>query len=94
MDGGTAVCRQPVGQLDFHANPIRIEKPAFGCGRYFDCLGHDYLDDGSRMEALQMGCSDTGAVFRLGVDRNRAPTFNYVLELVRNAHDFHRPKKG
>ena len=44
---------------------------------------HDHLDDGGRLEALQMGRRGAGAVFRVGVDCDRAATEPHGDELVR-----------
>ena len=81
LDGGFAVRHQPCGQPDFHANSVWPAEPAIGCLGYRHCVGHDHLDDGGSLAALQMGSLGSSAVFGLGVDCVRAATVDHLLEL-------------
>ena len=80
MDGGFGVRYQPCGESDVYANSVRFaELAAGGCG-HSDSLGYAYLDDGSCLEALQMGRRCSGAVFRLGFDCDGAAAVDHLLE--------------
>ena len=81
MAGGVALRRQPRGEPDLHADPVRDAKPAAGCGGYSDRLGDNHLVSGRRLAALQMGRRGSGAVFRLGVAGDRFAIVDYLDEL-------------
>ncbi len=81
LDGCLAVRDQPRGQPDLHANSVRIAELAVGCPRHPDRLGHNHLDDGGDLEALQMGCGGAGAVFRVGVDCDLIAVVDDLVEL-------------
>jgi len=79
--GGIALRHQPCGEPDLHADPVRDEKPAAGCGGYSDRLDHNHLVRHRHMAALQMGRCGSSAVFRLGVAGDGAATLDHSDEL-------------
>ena len=82
LAGGVAVCHQPRGKPDLHADPVRVEEPAAGFPGHPDGLGHDPLDDHSRLEAASLGCRGSGAVPDLGLDCDRPATVDHLDELA------------
>lgn len=44
-------------------------------------MGNNHLDNGGDLEALQMGCYGSNALFCLGVDRESSAIVDHVLEL-------------
>ena len=80
MARGIAIRYQPRRQHSIHADPIRNEELASGCGGYSDRLGDNHLVSGRRLAALQMGRRGSGAVFRLGVAGDRFAIVDYLDE--------------
>ena len=79
---GLAFCHQSCGQLDLHANSVRnAESPARRRG-HLARLGDNHLDDGGRLEALQVGDSCASALLRLGVDCDGVAVVDDVDELA------------
>jgi hypothetical protein len=81
VDGGLAVRSQPRGESTVHADLRRVAERTTGGGRHLDRVGHDYLVRGRHLAALPLGCSDPGAVLRVGVHRHGAATVNHGDEL-------------
>ena len=81
LAGRLALRHQSRGQPDFHADSIRDAEPAAGGSGYSDRVGDDHLDGRCRLAALPLGGRGPGAVFRLGIDCDRAATFDYGDEL-------------
>ena len=81
MARGVAVRHQPRRKPDLYTDPIRNEKPAARCRGHLDRLGHDNLDELSRLEALPLGESGTDPIFRMGVAGDCAATVDHDDEL-------------
>ena len=82
VEGGFAVRHQPCGERDLHADSIRAAELAAGSVGHYDRLGHNYLYVLRHLEASQMGCGVAGAVFRVGLDCDRAAIVNHLEQLV------------
>lgn len=82
MEGGSAICHQPRGESDLYANPIWPSQFAVGGGGHPDRLGNDPVDGGVSLEALQMGCHRTRAIFPVGLDCDRAAIVDYLEQPV------------
>ena len=75
-----ALRHQSCGEPDLHADSVWHAKLAVGCCGYSDRLGDDHLDDGSDLEAPQMGCNGAVAILHLGVDCLRVTTQHHMDE--------------
>ena len=76
------VRHQSCGQPDLHANPVRDEESASGCGGHPGGVDDDPLDDGGDLAALSLGCRRPSSVFHLGVAGDCAATEHHGHELV------------
>ena len=81
MARGIAIRNQPSCQLSIHADPIRNEELASGCGGHSDRVGDNHLVRGCCLAALQMGRSSAVAVFRVGVAGDSFAIVYYLDEL-------------
>ena len=81
MADGRSFRHQLCGESCLHAIPVGTAKSASSFSGHPGGLGDDHLDDGGRLAALQMGGRGTGAVFRVGLDCDRAAIEYYMDEL-------------
>ena len=81
MARGIAIRNQPSCQLSIHADPIRYEEHASGCGGHSDRVGDNNLVRGRRLAAHQMGRRGSGAVFHLAVAGNSFAVVDYLDQL-------------
>ena len=81
MACGVAIRYQPCRQPSIHADPIRNEELASGCGGHSDRVDDNNLVHGCCLATRQMGCRGAGAVFRLGVVGDSFAIVDYLDEL-------------
>lgn len=81
VDDRFAIRYQSGGKRDLHADSVRPAQLAVSGGGHSRCLGDNHLDVDGRLEALQMGCSGAGSVFRVGLNCDRASTEHYFEQL-------------